>query len=359
MDKIQRYIMCAIPMSICNFRCSYCYLTTRENAYQNKQAVFNYTPEHIGKAFTKERLGGVCLFNFCADGETLLTKDIDRYVLEVLKQGHYVEIVTNLSVTPTLRKILSWPKDILEKVTFKCSFHYIELKEKKLLSTFVSNVKAIWEAGGSASIEVTPHDELVPYVDEMMSFSLEQFGALPQITIARNDGDIGIGYLTKLDMDLYHSVWSQFNSPFWEFKRTIFMEKRKEFCYAGDWSLYVDFVSGDATQCYFGHNHQNLYIDLAKPIEFRAVGSCDLPHCYNGHTLLTLGCIPDFTEIGYGDLRDRTTVAGQHWMRPMIREFMNGKLQDSNEEYSTLRRMKILMNPKRLARSIRRVTKKR
>ena len=51
--------------------------------------------------------------NFCADGETLLTKDLDLYVKELVEEGHYAEVVTNLTRTAALEKYLSWDKDLL------------------------------------------------------------------------------------------------------------------------------------------------------------------------------------------------------------------------------------------------------
>jgi len=336
MDKIKRYILCAIPTSICNLRCHYCYLSQREIAYQGEQAKFRYSPGYIAEAFSKERLGGICLFNFCADGETLLTKQIDEYIHEIVKEGHYAEIVTNLTATPMLEKILSWEPDLLDRVVFKCSFHYLELTRKNLLDTFADNVHKIWDAGASATIELVPSDELIPFIDSVKEFSLKQFGALPQLTIARDDATPDIDYLTKLPMSEYDKIWAQFDSDFWRFKKTIFKVKRNEFCYAGRWSLYVNLATGDASQCYGSWFSQNIYKDLSRPIQFIPVGKCLIPHCYNGHALLASGCIPEFTDILYGDIRDRTKNDGSHWLQPIMHSFLNSKLEESNERINNI-----------------------
>jgi len=338
MDKIKKIILCAIPTSICNLRCHYCYLSQRGEAYQGEQAQFLYLPEYVGRAFSKERLGGVCFFNFCADGETLLTKDIDQYMRSVVEQGHYAEIVTNLTVTKVLEKILAWRPDLLKRVTFKCSFHYLELLRKGMLDVFADNVHKIWRAGASANIEITPDDELVPYIDAVKEFSLREFGALPHLSIARNDATAGIEYLTDMSMEEYDRTWSQFGSSFWEFKKTIFKVMRNEYCYAGAWSLYVNFATGDAVQCYCSRLSQNIYRDMGKRIRFVPIGRCSNAHCYNGHALLTLGCIPGFTKVGYGDIRDRVKADGSPWLQPEMRDFLNGKLEESNEQHGTLRK---------------------
>lgn len=334
MDKIKRIILLAVPMSICNFRCSYCYLTHRKEFYQNKQPQYQYSPEHVAKALSKERLGGIAYINICADGETLLTKDIDKYTYALLKEGHYIEFVTNLTITPVLKKMLAWDKELLKHLSFKCSFHYLQLKQKNLLKIFAENVHRIWEAGASANIEITPSDELIPYIDEVKTFSLGQFGALPQLSIARNDKTESIEYLTKLSIDDYDKIWSQFDSSFWRFKKTIFGQKRCEFCYAGDWALQLDLATGNAGECYRKRHYFNIFKDIHKPIPFKAIGRCLEPHCYNGHMLLTLGCIPHFTNVGYGNIRNRIKEDGGEWLQPEVKSFFNSTLVESNEEYS-------------------------
>lgn len=70
---------------------------------------------------------------------------------------------------------------------------------------------------------------------------------------------------------------------------------------------------------------------MKKPFDFIPIGKCLDRYCYNGHALLTLGCIPGFTKIGYGDIRDRTKKDGTHWIQPRMKLFLNTKLEESNE----------------------------
>lgn len=108
MDKIKKLILFRIPMSICNFRCHYCYLAQRDEHYQGIQPEMKFTPEQVRKAMSRERLGGPAYMNFCADGETLLVTNLDQYVKELVEEGHYAEIVSNMTITPMLNRILSW-----------------------------------------------------------------------------------------------------------------------------------------------------------------------------------------------------------------------------------------------------------
>jgi hypothetical protein len=328
-------------MSICNFRCSYCYLAQRPVHYQGIQPEMKYTPAEVANALTVERVGGPAFMNFCADGETLLTTNIDLYVKALVEQGHYAEVVTNLTITPVLKKFLSWDKELLKRLEFKCSFHYLELKKKGLLDTFANNVRMIWEAGASANIEMMPSDDLIPYIEEVKEFSMKHFGALPQLSIVRNDRTSGIDYLTSLPMEKYNNTWGQFHSDFWEFKKSIFGVKQTKFCYAGAWSLYINLCDGTATQCYCGVSLGDVFAHPYKPIPSKPIGKCPIAHCYNGHAFMTLGLIPGYT-INYGNIRNRVKEDGNQWLQPELLSFFNSKLEDSNAIYPPLKQLAYL-----------------
>ena len=346
---MKKIFLFSIPMSICNFRCSYCYLAQREEHYQGIMPEFKYTPEEFGHACSMERVGGASFGNFTATGETLLTKDIDRYVKAFVEQGHYAEVVTNLTVTPVIEKMLSWDKKLLKRLEFKCSFHYLELKKKGLLDRFAKNVKKIWEAGASATIEITPSDELIPYIDEVKEFSMKNFGALPHLTIARDDRTKGIDYLTELSMEEYEKAWSQFGSEFWEFKRRIFGKKQTDFCYAGMWSVHVNLATGDMKRCYWTKVFGNLFDNIEQPIPEAPVGKCGIAHCYNGHMLMAAGLIPELVKkdnVHYGDLRNRIKTDGFQWLQPELLEAFNNRVNDDNYEITVAEKRKHIIKNK-------------
>jgi len=43
-----------------------------------------------------------------------------------------------------------------------------------------------------------------------------------------------------------------------------------------------------------------------------------------------VGCIPGFTSVKYGDIRDRVRSDGKHWIQPKMLAFLNSKLEESN-----------------------------
>lgn len=344
MEKIKKYIECYIPTETCNFRCHYCYIT-QQRKFNNKLAEFTKTPEEIRKAFSKERLGGTCLFNLCAGGETLLVEEIIDITRKLLEEGHYVMIVTNGSLTKRFEELAKFPKECLSRLIFKFSFHYLELKRLNMLDRYFNNVKMMKDAGASIIVEITPNDELEEYIPEIKKICMEKIGALPHITIARNDNDELIGHLSKHSFEDFVKIWSEFDSEMLRFKSTIFYKKRKEFCYAGDWSIYVNLVTGEYSQCYCGIRLGNVYEDVNKPLNTVAMGTkCPLPHCYNGHAFLTLGCIPEIQSPTYAQIRNRVCEDGTEWLTPEMKSFISTKLEESNAKYKRIRKFKNTTN---------------
>lgn len=333
--------MLIIPTSICNFRCSYCYLAQRKESYQGLQAPMQYSPEQVAKALSKERLGGPCFINACAEGETLLTNNIDQYFKALVEEGHYIEIVSNMTITPMLEKILSWDKELLKHIEFKCSFHYLELKKRNLLGLFAENVNKVWDAGASANVEMTPSDELIPFIPEIKEFSLKYFGALPHVTIARNNRTENIEKLTNLSDEDFIKSWGSFDSAFWAFKYSVFGVKQKDFCYSGLWSMTVDLASGDAKACYY-KPIGNVFRNPDEPLPEQPIGRCPIAHCFNGHAFLTFGLIPGSTDIKYGDIRNRIREDGTEWLQPELKAFFNTTLPESNHEWSAREKKKYL-----------------
>ena len=335
MDKIKRYIDCYVPVTACTLRCHYCYIT-QHGLFANKTPRFKYSPEQVRKALSIERLGGICLINFCAAGETLLHKDILSYIRAILEEGHYVMIVTNATVSKRFDEIADFPFELLKRLFFKFSYHYIELKSKGLLERFFDNVKKVRSIGCSFTLEVTPSDELIPLIEEMNQRSLKELGAIPHVTIARDERDPKkLPILTKMSRMDYINVWKKFNSCIFDYKTTIYEVKRREFCYAGDWTFHFNLGTGVMSQCYKSLVKEDICYDTDKPIHFCAIGNnCLEHHCYNGHSFIVLGDIPELSAPTYAELRNRVCLNGSEWLNPEMKAFMSSKLFESNKEYT-------------------------
>jgi organic radical activating enzyme len=329
MDKIKRYINVNVPITYCNLRCPYCYIGQMEQ-FRGKPPVFNYAPEHIGRALSKERLGGTCLLNFCGEGETLIPREVAPIVRALLENGHYVHVVTNGTLTKRIEEMLNFPAALLDRLMFKLSLHYLEFKRLAMLDSWFDTVNSIRKTGASITIEITPHDELIPYIDEIKQTCAEKAGAWPHISIARNQRVKGLPVLSSLGFKDYVNTWKVFDSEFFNFKASAWGVRRREFCYGGSWFLNLDIGSGALSQCYWSIYSQNIFKDLSRPIHFWPIGHhCLMPHCYNSQ-VLTLGVIPDLPSPTYAAARDRECSDGTRWLTDTMRVFMNSKLRESN-----------------------------
>lgn len=339
MDSIKRFIDCYVPVTGCTLRCNYCYIT-QHRLFDAKLPKFNYPPEHVRKALSKERLGGTCLINLCGGGETLLPPEIIGYIKELLEEGHYVMIVTNATVDKRFDEISKFPTELTKRLFFKFSYHYLELKRKNLLERFFNNIKKVRDAGCSFTLEATPSDEWIPYIDEMKQVAIDNVGAVCHITIARDERDPDkLPILTSQPREEYEKTWNTFDSALFNYKLSIFEKKRKEFCYAGDWSFYLNLATGTMTQCYCSYFSQNIFENIEAPIKFKAIGNnCSQHHCYNGHAYLALGNIPQLDSPTYAELRNRTCADGSEWLKPEMKHFMSTKLWQSNKEYPVLKK---------------------
>lgn len=341
MDKIKRFIDCYVPVTTCSLRCHYCYIT-QHRLFEGKLPEFIYTPQHVRECLSQKRLGGKCLLNFCGGGETLLVPQLLDYIKELLEEGHYIMIVTNATVSKAFTEIATWPQYLLSHLFFKFSYHYMQLKERNLLDTFFKNVCLMRESGCSFTLEATPSDEMIPYIDEMIQLAVEKVGAINHITVGRNERlPDSLPILTNLSEKEYENTWKCFNSELFSYKMSIFGTKRKEFCYAGAWSLYLNFQTGDATQCYCSYIKQNIFEDPSIDIRWMPIGNnCKEKHCYNGHAFLVLGLIPELKSPTYADLRNRICNDGSEWLQPEMKAFMQTKLYETNEQYSPWQKIK-------------------
>lgn len=332
--KIRRLINCYIPVSVCNLTCRYCYVPQFEGRKKNAMPNWALTPVDIGKALSNRRLGGPCVMNICGDGETLIHAEVPEIIRELLLQGHVIELVTNGLLTNRINEILTFDASLLSRLEFKFSYHYEQLKERGLLETFWNNVYAIKQKGCSFTIELTPHDELIPLIDEIKEDCLTHVGALCHVTTTF-DYSKNMILNTNLTKDEYERIWGQFDSPMFKFKMSVLGEKRNEYCYAGEFLMSVDLASGLAHQCYCGKS-QNIYKNIDKPIKWNAIGHhCEYPMCFNAHALLVFGAIPMIAKnIFYSDIRNRICEDGTEWLQKPVKQAFDSKFIDMNREYS-------------------------
>lgn len=347
--EIKKFIDIHVPIFYCNLKCNYCYVSQMP---QNKEECnFKYSPQVVKAALSQERLGGCCHFNVCGMGETLIPEKLVEYIKVILENGHTVMIVTNGTLTKRFEEFASLPLELRKRLGFKFSFHYLELERLRLIDVFWNNVRRMRDCGCSFSVELTANDSYEPYIEQIKKNCMDNIGALCHVTVPRDEATGGIKLLSNHTIEEFYNIWKSFESPMFELKMRHWEEKRSEFCYAGDWSGLLNLGTGELNTCYRQpETIGNIFSDANKKIEFCAVGKCELPHCFNGHSFLAWGDIPEIDEENYLEIRDRVDKEGNHWINETMRSQFTQKLVSYNTEYSNEKKnevIKIHKNKKR------------
>ncbi len=369
--KPKRMVLIHIPNMKCNFKCKYCYLS-QVNEWIKPPEEFRYSIEHITRCLSRKRLGGTCLLNLTGDGETMLQPQIVELCTHLLREGHFIEFVTNCTVSKVVDEFLALPEDLLKRLEFKISFHYKELQERNMTDKFWNNVKKIQTSACSFTLELMPYDEIIKDIDSIIKVCEDNVGARCHLTVGRADYFSTRQLLTDLSREEYVEKWSVFSSQMFELKMKLLGVKRREFCYAGDWTIYVNLYTGETAPCYAQGADQNIFENPDKPIRFRAVGHhCREPYCINGHAHISLGVIPQYDSPRYVDVRNRVRKDGTEWFNPECKEFFGAKLCESNQEYGTIKQLlntvtwyflfgySILRNPDRIKNKLKKIVSKK
>ena len=337
MDKVKYFFECLIPITACNIKCHYCYVVQRENR-KMKMADMKYSPEHIGKALSRKRLGGVAYFSLCGAGETMMQKDLPELMLALLKEGHYVNVTTNGTVTKAFKRIADIiPSELLKHVQFSFSLHLIELKRINFVDKFFENVNYVKSLGCSFLVQFNLCDEYEPLFDEIKQLCIQHVGALPQVAATRDEQDLSknIRLYTHHTREKYETKGREFKSPLFDFTMKNFMVKRHEYCYAGKWGGSLNMATGEFKPCYASPITMNLFKDIDKPIKFHSVGRhCLSPFCMNSSHFISFGIIPEYEAPTYFELRNRKTKKGVNWISDDMRQAMSQKLYDNRERDS-------------------------
>jgi hypothetical protein len=339
MDKVKRFVECMIPSYSCNLLCEYCYVI--QGNYRDKTAFqLNYAVNVIKQATSTERFGGVCFFSLCAAGETMIPQETIDIARVLLENGHYVNITNNGTMSNRISELCALPETLRERLHLSFSFHYLELKRLGMLEKFFDNVNRAKNAGVSFFIQIAVCDAYAPYIKEIKEICKDSVGAFPQAHVARRNEDNEYSFFGAMSKDEYIKCGTDFESPLFDFTLLNFMKKRREFCYAGDWSCTLDLGTGVLSKCY-SRPIQNIFDDIAAPIAFEAIGNnCVSPYCVNSSHFMSLGVIPQIETPSYAKLRDRPSA---DWYTPRMRSFLDGRLFESNNEYTFAKKMTINM----------------
>jgi len=335
MEPIKVFIECLLPITVCNFKCHYCYVPQRHNRSMRMANLF-YSPEIIAKALNKKRLGGTAYISICGAGETLMQKEMPEIMRRLLEEGHYINVTTNGSITKAFKKMGDEiPPIFLKRINVSFSLHYIELLRLKLIDKFFDNIQFVRSLGCSIVVQMNLCDEYEKYFNDIKQLCMDRLGALPQLAATRDEINLhrDIRLFTSHNNNEYLKKGMEFNSPLFEFTMKNFMVKRKEFCYAGKWTYVLNLSTGILKPCYASNLHQNIFKDINSPIKFTAIGNhCRSPFCMNSTHFMSLGVIPSIDCPTYEQIRNRKCSDGyESWYNPIMKEALSHKFIEYND----------------------------
>jgi len=343
---MRRFIECLTTNTNCNLKCGYCYLI-QQSRRTNKNAVFNYSPEYIGKSLSKHRLGGESLISITASGETLIPKELPYIAKEILKQGHFLNITTNGTLSQQIDNLLAITDGYHSHIHISFSFHYVELRQKNLIDVFFNNIQKVWKSGCSILLQINLVDEYIPFWEEIKQLSLKYVGALPQVALTRREENENFTIFSSKSIDDYIKIGKEMNSPLFDFTCRNFNEKRKEYCHAGLWSGVLNMETGELRGCYNQGFCYNIYKSIEEPIPFTPIGKkCELKYCVNSSHFMSQGIIPSLLPLpSYGELRNREEA---HWYHQEMKNFLYTQFQDVNPPYSKFNKLIDSLNDVRI-----------
>jgi hypothetical protein len=274
----------------------------------------------------------------CGLGETLLAPYCVDLAREFVLRGNHAIIITNGLITQQMKKICQLPPEIRENISMQISFHYLECERLAMTEAFFRNVQMIRDARISSWVVLNADDETAPFIKDIQALCMKNLGTLCNINESRDASQTENPRTTKFSLEKHLDIWKTFGSPSFCLQAKYWGEKRKEFCYAGDWIFNLILADGNIQQCPSGGvNHlANIYDNIDAPVNFAAIGhNCPYEHCYGAHAWLAFGVIPELEPLpSFAQIRDRACADGSNWLTAQTRHFFSGKLFETNQEYS-------------------------
>jgi MoaA/NifB/PqqE/SkfB family radical SAM enzyme len=334
-DRYKLFIECNVPGSACNLKCSYCYVAQMDSLTNRTIIKYNYPPDIVGKALSKKRIGGCAYINVCGAGETLLSQKLPEYIREMLLQGHYVNVYTNGTVNSTFKFFNDFSDELLQRLSFSFSLHWLELIKNNLLQKFFNNFNKMKALGCSVVCNMVLDDSYLPHIEAIKESCLLNIGAYPQISFPKKENQKNNYTELCHNREITEKIGDSFNSPYFSFTKKYFNYDRKYFCYAGAWSFTLNLENGNIAKCYHHAIKQNIFKNPDRKIKFEAVGNRCRSKCCGGGLLLPQGLVPELNVCSYIELKDRPEA---NWYTRRYKDFLSQQLVVNNKEYTLLQK---------------------
>ena len=338
MEKIVKRINATIQTTGCNLKCEYCFLAQAH--YGNKGIIksLQYPLQTILAACSKERLGGQCAIQLMGDGETLLPDDVVELILGLLKEGHYVRVVNNGTLSNRIHELIKSTESdgTIDRLSMMFSLHFLELEKRNLLKVFTENINYVKKSGCSFEISLVACDEYIEKAERINQFCEQELGGVIPWVLPADKYDTSANYVGVFSKYDEHTYLENIKRAFPSFQREFVQEKKDmdnhKFCYAGDWFFYLDFTTGRYSQCMknVGPEH-NFFEHLEDELMLQPVGTrCKSAYCMCGGAK-TLNLIPEGNS--YEEIQQKNGSYDKYVSEKILRAY-NTNLAETNKEYT-------------------------
>lgn len=345
-DKIKYTITANVPGTMCNLRCDYCYISSCVDESHLIKPEYDFSLETMIKAFSPKRLKGLAEITVISGGETLIDNTIIPFIHGLLKQGHVVSVVTNLTLNEKIDQLLDLPQEYLKRLIVKGSLHWLELKRLNKIDDYFNNMNKVLAKGASSYPFLVVSDSYMPYLDEIKQVCMEKIGAMPHCTPSivfeekddiKRDGKLKTS--PECTPEFVNKINEQFNSDIFRISTKLLDVNVKDiFCYAGEWSFCVDLRSGAMVKCHACKPEANFYKDLKRLPKLLPIGNnCQIATCALQYNFVAEGLIPEIADVkSFGQILDRPELINEE-----VRKLLDFKYTDFKKQYSINKQKKI------------------
>ncbi len=339
MENIAKMINGRIHTAGCTLSCDYCCLAQVEHKNDRETYALKYPLETVLKACSKERLGGTAFIQIIGDGETLLPKDAVPLIHGLLKEGHFVQVITNGTLGDRIRELVEKAeKDKLkDHLLISFSLHFLELEKRNLLESYAENVNYVKEQGVSFRVSIVCGDGYLEAADRIHKFCREKLeGITLNVGSTKEFDKTGncTGIYSKYSKEVYYEkVRESFSSHNFEYISDLEEMDNHKFCYAGKWYFQLDFTTGMYSQCLMneGFSH-NFFEHLEEELETEPVGTgCRASFCWCGWAK-KLNLIPG--ECGYVEPEQFASEPENRFIAKDVFNAGFANLAETNRQYS-------------------------
>lgn len=339
MEKIVKRINATIQTVGCNLKCEYCFFSQANYVNKGTIKALRYPLQTILDACSKKRLGGQCAIQLMGDGETLLPDDVVALILGLLKEGHYVRVINNGTLSNRIHELIKLAESdgTIDRLSMIFSLHFLELEKRNLLNVFADNVDYVKKRGCSFEITLVACDEYIEAAERINQFCAQNLGGVTPWVQPADKYDTSanyVGVFSKYDRQTY---FENIKKAFPSFQTKFAQEKididNHKFCYAGDWFFYLDFTTGRYSQCMRNAGPEyNFFEHLEDELMLEPVGTrCKATCCICGGAK-TFNLIPE--ENGYEEIQYVRNGSHNKYVSEKILRAYNTNLAETNKEYT-------------------------